>query len=72
MINDFFNILLPQACLGLFIVLQLVLGMIVSPRYSRFARIISAVGIALSTLLLTTVQTEHQYFVLRNSIISDI
>ena len=71
MINDFFNILLPQACLGLFIIIQLILGMIVSPRYSRFARIISAVGIALSTLLLTTVQTEPQYFGLRNSIMSD-
>lgn len=71
MINDFFNILLPQACLGFFIILQLILGMILSPRYCRFARIISAFAIAISTLLLTTVQTEPQYFGLRNSIMSD-
>ena len=71
MINDFFNILLPQGCLAVFIILQLVLSMFLSPRYFRFARLISAIGISLSIVLLTTVQTEPQYFGMRNSIMSD-
>lgn len=71
MINDLFNILLPQACLGFFIILQLLCSMFLSPRYFRYARLLSAIGIALSTVLLTTVQTEPQYFGFRNSIMSD-
>ncbi len=71
MINDLFNILLPQACLGLFIIIQLLCSMFLSPRYFRYARLISAIGIALSTVLLSTVQTEPQYFGFRNSIMSD-
>lgn len=71
MINDLFNILLPQACLGVFIILQLLCSMFLSPRYFRYARLLSAIGIALSTVLLTTVQTEPQYFGFRNSIMSD-
>ena len=71
MINDLFNILLSQACLGFFIILQLLCSMFLSPRYFRYARLLSAIGIALSTVLLTTVQTEPQYFGFRNSIMSD-
>ena len=55
MINDFFNILLPQGCLAVFIILQLILSMFLSPRYFRFARLISAIGISFSIVLLTTV-----------------
>lgn len=71
MINDLFNILLPQACLGLFIIIQLLCSMFLSPRYFRYARLISAIGIALSTVLLSTVQTEPQYFGFKNAIMSD-
>lgn len=71
MINDFFNILLPQGCLVVFIILQLILSMFLSPRYFRFARLISAIGISFSIVLLTTVQTEPQYFGMRNSMMSD-
>ncbi len=71
MINDIFNILLPQMILGLFIVLQLILSMIISPRYFRFARLVSIIGIFLSILFLTTVQVEPQYFGFHNSIMSD-
>lgn len=71
MINDLFNIMLPQACLGFFIILQLLCSMFLSPRYFRYARLLSAIGIALSTVLLSTVQTEPQYFGFRNSIMSD-
>ncbi len=45
--------------------------MFLSPRYFRYARLVSAIGIALSTVLLSTVQTEPQYFGFRNSIMSD-
>ena len=71
MINDIFNILLPQMILGLFIVLQLILSMIISPRYFRFARLVSIIGIFMSILFLTTVQVEPQYFGFHNSIMSD-
>ena len=71
MINDFFNILLPQGCLALFIIIQLLLGMFLANKKTEFARITSAIAIALSTLLLTTVQTEPQYFALKNSLMSD-
>ena len=71
MINDFFNILLPQACLSLFILIELVMSMFVSKDRYHLARIISAVGVSLSILLLTTVQTEPQYFGFKNSIMSD-
>ena len=71
MINDIFNILLPQMSLGIFIVLLLILGMILSPRLYKYARIISAVGISFAIVLLSTVQTEPQYFGFRNSIMSD-
>lgn len=71
MINDLFNILLPQTCLCAFIIIQLLCSMFLSPRYFRYARLLSAIGIALSTVLLSTVQTEPQYFGLKNSIMSD-
>ena len=71
MINDFFNILLPQACLGFFILLQLLFAMFTSPKHYNMAKTISLVGLSLSILLLTTVQTEPQYFGFKNSIMSD-
>lgn len=71
MINDIFNILLPQFLLGGFILLLLILGIIFSPRLYKYARIIAAVGISLSVVSLSTVQTEPQYFGFRNSIMSD-
>ena len=71
MINDIFNILLPQFVLGGFIILLLVLSMVLSPRFYRYARIIALVGISASVACLSTVQTEPQYFGFRNSIMSD-
>ena len=71
MINDLFNILLPQGCIALFIIIQLMLGAISSPRIYRYSRLISAVGIALSIALLSTVQIEPQYFGLRGAVMSD-
>ena len=71
MINDIFNILLPQVCLGIFIFIQLICSMFLSPKYFRYSRLISAVGISLSIVLLTTVQTEPQYFGFKNSVMSD-
>ena len=71
MINDFFNILLPQGCLGIFIIITLFASMFISPRFYKYAKVFSATGVALAIALLTTVQTEPQYFGLRNSLMSD-
>ena len=71
MVNDILNILLPHICLGGFIILQLILSMVLSPRFCRYARLISVIGIALSIILLSTVQTEPQYFAFKNSLMSD-
>lgn len=71
MINDIFNILLPQFVLGGFIILLLILSMFLSPRLYKYARIISVIGISASIVFLSTVQTEPQYFGFRNSIMSD-
>lgn len=71
MLNDIFNILLPQIALAGFIILQLVLSIIIHPRKYKYARLISTVGIVLSVILLSTVQTEPQYFGFHNSIMSD-
>ena len=71
MLNDIFNILLPQISLAGFIILQLILGMVLSPRLYRYARLVSVLGISLSIILLSTVQTEPQYFAFKNSIMSD-
>jgi len=58
-------------CLGGFIILQLILSLVLSPRLYRYARLVSIVGIVLSILLLSTVQTEPQYFAFKNSLMSD-
>ena len=71
MLNDIFNVLLPHSCLGCFIILQLILSMILSPRLYRYARLVSIIGISLSILLLSTVQTEPQYFAFKNSLMAD-
>ena len=71
MINDIFNILLPQFTLGVFIILLLILSMLFSPRLYKYARIITIIGISLSITLLSTVQTEPQYFGFYNSTMSD-
>ena len=71
MLNDFFNIFLPQGCLIFFIILQLILGLILSPRFYKYARIISATAVSLSAVLLSTVQVEPQYFGFRNAVMSD-
>lgn len=71
MINDFFNILLPQGCLGFFILIQLLLAIFVSPKYYKMSKIISLIGIALGIVLLSTVQVEPQYFGFKNAIMSD-
>ena len=71
MIADFFNILLPQGCLIMFIIIQLLLGIFMSPRSYKYARFLSLVGLLSSAALLITVQTEPQYFGFKNSIMSD-
>ena len=71
MINDFFNILLPQACLGIFIILELILAMFLPEEKHKLARIISATGISFSCVLLSTVQTEPQYFGFHGALMSD-
>ena len=71
MIKDFFNILLPQGCIVLFIFLQLLFSLFISPRKYQIARWISAIGVSLSILLLSTIQVEPQYFGMRNALMSD-
>ncbi|MCQ2739634.1 MAG: NADH-quinone oxidoreductase subunit N [bacterium] len=71
MINDLFNIMLPQICMGVFILINLLSAMFISPKHYGYARLISLTGISLSIVLLSTVQTEPQYFGFRNSVMSD-
>ena len=71
MINDFFNMLLPQTCLIFFIFLQLILSIVVSPKLYKTARLISILALFTTILTLTTVQVEPQYFALKNSLMSD-
>ena len=71
MLNDIFNILLPQISLGFFIILLLILSMVMPIRKFNYARTASVIGISCSIVLLSTVQTEPQYFGFRNSIMSD-
>lgn len=71
MLNDFFNIFLPQGCLGLFIIIELIMSALLSPKYYKYSRLIAAAGITLSAILLSTVQTEPQYFAFKNSVMSD-
>ena len=60
MINDFFNIMLPQACLCIFILIELLMSILI-PNKKETARFVSLIGVALSIVLLSTVQTEPQY-----------
>ena len=71
MIDDFFNILLPQASLGIFILAQLVLSSIATPRHYDFARLLTLIGLFTTTLVLLTVDTEPQYFGFNKSVVSD-
>ena len=71
MIKDIFNILLPQGCIISFIIIELLLAIFGDKIKQNHARTISAIGISLSIALLSTVQTEPQYFALHNSIMSD-
>ena len=71
MINDIFNILLPQFALGGFIIILLFLSMFLHPRLYKYARFVSIFGIFIAIVLLTTVQIEPQYFALSNSIMAD-
>lgn len=71
MIADIFNILLPQFTVGAFIILLLVMSMIFSPRTYKYARLTAVVGISATIMMLTTVQTDPQYFGLKNSVMSD-
>lgn len=71
MLNDIFNILLPQIVLAGFIILQLILSIVIHPRKYKYSRLVSTIGIVLSIILLSTVQTEPQYFGFQNSIMSD-
>ena len=70
MINDFFNIMLPQACLCIFILIELLMS-IFTPSKKESARFVSLIGIVLSIVLLSTVQVEPQYFGMRNALMSD-
>lgn len=70
MINDFFNIMLPQACLCIFILIELLMS-IFAPNKKDTARFVSLIGVALSIVLLSTVQTEPQYFGMRGALMSD-
>ena len=71
MLNDIFNILLPQIALGGFIILLFLMGMILPIRMFKYSRPIAIVGIFATISLLSTVQIEPQYFGFRNSIMSD-
>lgn len=71
MLNDIFNILLPQFTLIGFIIILLVMSIVSSPKVYRYARLVSIIGISLAILFLSTVQVEPQYFALHNSIMSD-
>ena len=71
MVNDFLNILLPQGCIALFIILLLGMSLFVSPRFQKYARFVSCLGISIAIFLLTTVQVEPQYFGFKNSVMSD-
>lgn len=71
MINDFFNILLPQTCLAIFVLIELILAMFCKKKHQNLARLVSIIGISLTILLLSTVQIEPQYFGMRGAIMSD-
>lgn len=71
MINDLFNILLPQLNLLIFIFMQIFLSIFIPAKFYKFSRLISITGISISILLLSTVQIEPQYFAFKNTIMSD-
>ena len=71
MLNDIFNILLPHIAIGGFIILLMILGMFMPLRQFKYSRLISILGIFTAIVLLSTVQTEPQYFGFRNSVMSD-
>lgn len=71
MLNDIFNILLPQTTIVLFLIILLITGMFVSPKFYKYSKWVSITGIVSAIILLSTVQTEPQYFGFRNSIMSD-
>ena len=71
MINDIFNIMLPQIALIISIFVLLFMGMVLSTRYYKYSRLVSIIGIFAAILLLTTVQVEPQYFGFKNTIMSD-
>ncbi len=71
MLNDIFNVLLPQTVLGIFIIILLMCSIIFSPRAYKYARFISILGISASITALSTVQTEPQYYTLNRAFMSD-
>ena len=71
MLNDIFNILLPQTCLIFFIILLLAISMLQPIKYYKYARFITVSAIVCTIFTLTTVQIEPQYFGLKNSVMSD-
>jgi len=70
-LNDIFNIFLPQTIICIFIALSLILSVILSPKFYKYSRFLSMIGIVSSIVPLSTVQTEPQYFAFRNCIMSD-
>ena len=71
MLNDIFNILLPHITLGIFIIILLVMGMFMPIRMFKYSRLVSIIGISFAIVLLSTVQTEPQFFGFKSSIMSD-
>lgn len=71
MINDFFNILLPQFCIATFVLIEIIMAIFVSKDKRDLSRYISIAGIFLGILSLSTVQIEPQYFGLRGALMSD-
>ena len=62
MINDIFNILLPQCAIGFTIILLIILSMILPIKSYKFARIISLVGIAFAIVFLSFIHCENTLF----------
>ena len=71
MMHDIYNILLPQISLIFFIFVEFFLAIFLNKEKYFLARPVSLVGIFLTIITLSTVQTEPQYFGLSNSIMSD-
>lgn len=71
MIKDLFNIFLPQGFLALFIIIQLISGIFLSPRSYKLSGFLSVSGIISAMALLVTVQVEPQAFGFKNAIMAD-